>query len=55
MISTLTSSDASDPLVRFLMLTEEERERAIVPIDALIKTQSRGCIEECLVSFRGTN
>ncbi|KAI2512900.1 hypothetical protein MHU86_1446 [Fragilaria crotonensis] len=35
MISTFKYKDASDPLVRFLMLTDDEREDAAVPLDEL--------------------
>jgi ubiquitin-large subunit ribosomal protein L40e len=35
MISSFTSSDETDPLIRYLMLTDEERSTAIVPFAAL--------------------
>jgi Ubiquitin family/Zinc finger, C3HC4 type (RING finger) len=35
MISTFTSNDTSDPLVRFLMLTDDERKVAAIPHDEL--------------------
>lgn len=35
MISTITSNDTSDPLVRFLMLTDDERDVAAIPRDEL--------------------
>ena len=37
MISTFTSSDRSDPLVNYLMMSDEERANAEVPIKALQK------------------
>ena len=35
MISTFTSNDATDPLVNYLMMTDEERVTAPVPIQEL--------------------
>jgi hypothetical protein len=46
MISTFTSDDSSDPLIRFLMLQDEERTGATIPIDQLrAKTMSEGASE----------
>ena len=43
MISTFTSNDASNPLVKYLMMTDEERASAAIPIEDLKKkTKSTG-------------
>ena len=43
MISTFTSSDKSDPLIRYLMLSIEDRARAEVPLETLVeKADSAG-------------
>lgn len=39
MISTFSSSDASDPLVAYLLLTDEERKSASIPTEELRKKE----------------
>jgi hypothetical protein len=46
MISTFTSADKDDPLVAYLMLTEEERASAEVPIDALRAKAKAECTQK---------
>jgi large subunit ribosomal protein L40e len=48
MISTFTSNDASDPLIAYLMMTDEERETAIILTEALLaKENSEGAESFC--------
>lgn len=41
MISTFSSSDDSDPLVAYLLLTDEERESAPIPVEELVAKQKK--------------
>ena len=50
MISTFTSNDVSDPLVNYLMMTDEEREGVTPPIEAL---REKARVEGAAVDLSG--
>ena len=53
MISTFTSSDISDPLVHYLMLSDEERAGARPPLQAIRqKARDTGADQEAMFMFR---
>ena len=51
MISTFTSTDTSNPLIKYLMMTDEERSNATIPIEEL-REKAKQCRANAFLTFK---
>ena len=51
MISTFTSTDTSNPLIKYLMMTDEERSNATIPIEEL-REKAKQCRANAFQTFK---